>query len=175
MGEIPRRPRDAEGATSPEPLRHHGPGGPGVSGDCGTADDRGGVRWPHAAVAPTAPARRRPMEFAQRHIGPSRPEQDHMLAAIGYGSLDELVAAALPPGIAAHDALALPAPLTEPEALAELRRLAGRNEVRTSMIGLGYYGTVTPAVIRRSLLENPAWYTAYTPYTVVPGLPGVSS
>jgi glycine dehydrogenase len=104
------------------------------------------------------------MEFAQRHIGPSRAEQDHMLAAIGYGSLDELVAAALPPGIAAHDDLALPAPLTEPEALAELRRLAGRNEVRTSMIGLGYYGTVTPAVIRRSLLENPAWYTAYTPY-----------
>src|SRR6202034_2120446 len=60
--------------------------------------------------------------------------------------------------------LSLPAPLSEAEALAELRRMAGRNQVLTSMIGLGYYGTVTPAVIRRNLLENPAWYTAYTPY-----------
>ena len=104
------------------------------------------------------------MEFAQRHIGPSAPEQDQMLAAIGYGSLDELIAAALPPGLAGQGELALPPPLSEPEALAELRELAGRNQVLTSMIGLGYYGTVTPAVIRRNLLENPAWYTAYTPY-----------
>ena len=104
------------------------------------------------------------MEFAQRHIGPAEPEQDRMLAAIGYESLDDLVAAALPPGLAGQAELALPPPLSEPEALAELRRLAGRNQVLTSMIGLGYYGTVTPAVIRRNLLENPAWYTAYTPY-----------
>ncbi len=104
------------------------------------------------------------MDFAQRHIGPSGPEQDQMLAAIGYGSLDELIAAALPGGLAAPGELALPPPLSEPEALAELRRLAARNQVLTSMIGLGYYGTVTPAVIRRNLLENPAWYTAYTPY-----------
>ncbi len=104
------------------------------------------------------------MEFAQRHIGPSAPEQDQMLAAIGYGSLDELVAAALPPGLAGQRELALPPPLSEPEALARLGELADRNQVLTSMIGLGYYGTVTPAVIRRNLLENPAWYTAYTPY-----------
>ncbi len=104
------------------------------------------------------------MNFAQRHIGPSQPEQDQMLAAVGYGSLDELTSAALPAGIAEAAQLTLPPPLSETGALAELRRLAGRNEVLTSMIGLGYYGTVTPAVIRRNLLENPAWYTAYTPY-----------
>jgi glycine dehydrogenase len=104
------------------------------------------------------------MNFAQRHIGPSEPEQHQMLAAIGFGSLDELVGAALPAGIATTAQLQLPPPLTEAEALAELRRLAARNKVGVSMIGLGYYGTVTPAVIRRNLLENPAWYTAYTPY-----------
>ena len=104
------------------------------------------------------------MNFAQRHIGPSKPEQDRMLAAVGYGSLDELTGAALPAGLATTAALRLPPPLSEAGALAELRRLAGQNQVLTSMIGLGYYGTVTPAVIRRNLLENPAWYTAYTPY-----------
>jgi glycine dehydrogenase len=104
------------------------------------------------------------MDFADRHIGPSAADQDCMLKAIGYGSLDELTTMALPPPIAADRALSLPGPLSEDEALAELRRLAGRNTVATSMIGLGYYGTYTPAVIRRNVLENPAWYTAYTPY-----------
>src|SRR5207247_2702568 len=76
-----------------------------------------------------------------------------------------LTAAALPPALAGTGAnpLNLPAPLSEAEAKAELRRLAGRNTVLTSMIGLGYYPTITPAVIRRNVLENPAWYTAYTP------------
>src|SRR5580692_1985464 len=104
------------------------------------------------------------MKFAQRHIGPSDDDQAQMLKSVGYASLDELTSAALPAGLAADRELNLPGPLTEEEALAELRRLAGRNQVLTSMIGLGYYGTVTPAVIRRNLLENPAWYTAYTPY-----------
>src|SRR5690348_2824834 len=104
------------------------------------------------------------MDFARRHIGPSASQAQDMLAAVGYGSLDELTAAALPAQIAAGRELSLPAPLSESEALAELRRLAARNQVRTSMIGLGYYDTITPAVIRRSVLENPAWYTAYTPY-----------
>jgi glycine dehydrogenase len=104
------------------------------------------------------------MDFAQRHIGPSPSGRDQMLAAIGYPSLDELTAAALPAGLASGAPLQLPDPLSESEALAELRRMASRNQVLTSMIGLGYYGTVTPAVIRRNLLENPAWYTAYTPY-----------
>ncbi len=104
------------------------------------------------------------MDFADRHIGPSAADQDCMLKAVGYGSLDELTTAALPRPIAAAGALSLPGPLSEDQALAELRRLAARNTVATSMIGLGYYGTHTPAVIRRNVLENPAWYTAYTPY-----------
>ena len=103
------------------------------------------------------------MEFARRHIGPAPDEQQRMLSAVGYASLDELTEAALP---ASADAapLDLPPALTEEAALAELRRLAGRNQVLISMIGLGYYGTITPAVIRRNVLENPGWYTAYTPY-----------
>jgi len=103
------------------------------------------------------------MNFAQRHIGPSEDDQAQMLKAVGHASLDDLTSAALPPGLADRE-LSLPGPLTEEQALAELRRLAARNQVLASMIGLGYYGTVTPAVIRRNVLENPAWYTAYTPY-----------
>jgi glycine dehydrogenase len=103
--------------------------------------------------------------FANRHIGPSAEDQRAMLAALGYQSLDDLLAAALPAGTRPPASLsALPAPLTEPEVLAELRRIAARNQVRVSMIGLGYYDTITPAVIRRNVLEDPAWYTAYTPY-----------
>jgi glycine dehydrogenase len=104
------------------------------------------------------------MDFAQRHIGPDGDGTQAMLAAVGYASLDDLTQAALPPGLAAGGPLDLPGPLSEAEALAELRRIAARNHVLTPMIGLGYYGTVTPAVIRRNVLENPAWYTAYTPY-----------
>ena len=108
-------------------------------------------------------------DFAARHIGPDEAAQQHMLASLGYSSLDELTSAALPEGTEPPIHLpsplhCLPAPLTETEALAELRRMADRNHVLTSMIGLGYYGTITPAVIRRNVLENPAWYTAYTPY-----------
>jgi glycine dehydrogenase len=103
--------------------------------------------------------------FAARHIGPSEADQRAMLATLGYDTLDELLSAALPPGAVAPASLAaLPAPRTEGEALAELRRLAARNTVRVSMIGLGFHGTITPPVIRRNVLENPAWYTAYTPY-----------
>ncbi len=88
-----------------------------------------------------------------------------MLAAVDCASLDELTAAALPPGLAASGGgLALPPALSETDALAEMRRMAAANQVLTSMIGLGYYGTITPAVIRRNVLENPGWYTAYTPY-----------
>jgi glycine dehydrogenase len=104
------------------------------------------------------------VNFAQRHIGPSQDERRHMLAATGFTSLDELTTTALPAGIATDRELSLPAPLSEDGALAELRRIAAKNQVLTSMIGLGYYGTFTPAVIRRNVLENPAWYTAYTPY-----------
>jgi glycine dehydrogenase len=103
--------------------------------------------------------------FAARHIGPSEDDQRAMLATLGYASLDELLAAALPAYARPPASLAaLPQPRSEQEALADLRRLAARNTVRVSMIGLGYYDTITPAVIRRNVLEDPAWYTAYTPY-----------
>jgi len=105
------------------------------------------------------------MDFASRHIGPSSAEQDHMLGTLGYATLDELTTAALPPVLGADASLAgLPAALSETQALQRLRGLAAKNQVLTSMIGLGYHGTITPAVIRRNVLENPAWYTAYTPY-----------
>lgn len=104
------------------------------------------------------------MTFASRHIGPSPDEQTHMLKAIGLSSLDALMDAAIPEVIRWHGELDLPAAASEEEAIAELRAIAGRNTVTTSMIGLGYYGTFTPAVVRRNVLENPAWYTAYTPY-----------
>ncbi|MFQ6142704.1 aminomethyl-transferring glycine dehydrogenase [Streptomyces seoulensis] len=102
--------------------------------------------------------------FEQRHIGPGHEAQAKMLAQVGYGSLDELTAAAVPDVIKNADALDLPGARTEAEVLAELRSLADRNQVLGSMIGLGYYGTFTPPVILRNVMENPAWYTAYTPY-----------
>jgi glycine dehydrogenase len=102
--------------------------------------------------------------FAGRHIGPDAEAQAKMLAQVGYGSLDELTAAAVPDTIKSAQALRLPAARTEAEVLAELRALADRNQVLHPMIGLGYYGTFTPPVILRNVMENPAWYTAYTPY-----------
>jgi glycine cleavage system P protein (glycine dehydrogenase) len=101
--------------------------------------------------------------FAGRHIGTSAEDQAAMLAAVGYGSIEELVAAAVPGSVADRD-LDLPAAADEATVLAELRALAARNTTAVSMIGLGYSDTVTPPVIRRNILENPAWYTAYTPY-----------
>ena len=102
--------------------------------------------------------------FESRHIGPSASQQAEMLQFVGYESLDALMAAAVPRGIRSATQMALPAPLSETEALATLRGLADRNNPGISMIGLGYHPTVTPAVIRRNVLEDPSWYTAYTPY-----------
>ncbi|HEY0718132.1 MAG TPA: aminomethyl-transferring glycine dehydrogenase [Streptosporangiaceae bacterium] len=108
------------------------------------------------------------VEFARRHIGPSADEQQRMLEIVGYATLDDLTEAALPPSAASGPLDLPPAQFglarSETGAQAELRRMAAENQVLTSMIGLGYYGTVTPAVIRRNVLENPGWYTAYTPY-----------
>ncbi|MEV1012573.1 aminomethyl-transferring glycine dehydrogenase [Micromonospora sp. NPDC049801] len=103
-------------------------------------------------------------QFATRHIGPGPDDERRMLEVVGHDSIDELMDAAIPEVIRWHGTLDLPDAATEAEAIAELRALAARNTVAVSMIGLGYHGTHTPAVIRRNVLEDPAWYTAYTPY-----------
>jgi glycine dehydrogenase len=105
-----------------------------------------------------------PMSFANRHIGPSSDDVDVMLATIGVTSLDELLAQTLPQGIRQGRPLKLPSALSEWEALEKAREFAARNDLMTSLIGQGYYGTILPPVIQRNILENPAWYTAYTPY-----------
>ena len=102
--------------------------------------------------------------FLERHIGPNDAEIAHMLRTVGYDSLDAMTDAIVPASIKSPGPLALPEPVTEEEALAKIRALAGRNRVFRSFIGQGYYGTHTPKVILRNILENPAWYTAYTPY-----------
>jgi len=102
--------------------------------------------------------------FSARHIGPQAEDREKMLAALGLSSLEELVNQSLPQSIRSSKPLDLPPALSESETLAELRELANRNRALTSMIGLGYHGTITPSVIRRNVLESPAWYTAYTPY-----------
>jgi glycine dehydrogenase len=102
--------------------------------------------------------------FVSRHIGPQADERDTMLAALGLTTLDELVDASMPKAIRVDAALDLPPALSESEVLTQLQQLAGQNNPLTAMIGLGYHGTITPSVIRRNVLEDPAWYTAYTPY-----------
>lgn len=104
--------------------------------------------------------------FANRHIGTDETAQRTMLEALGYASVDALVAAAVPASIhaAPREDSPIPRAATEAEALGELRALASRNRVSRSLLGLGYYDTFTPAVIARNVFENPAWYTAYTPY-----------
>ena len=103
--------------------------------------------------------------FSERHIGvDDGPDRQQMLELLGYPDLDALIDEAVPASIRSQLALSLPPAATETEVAAELRALADRNTVLTSMIGLGYYDTITPPVIRRNVLESPAWYTAYTPY-----------
>ncbi|WP_234356177.1 aminomethyl-transferring glycine dehydrogenase [Blastococcus sp. Marseille-P5729] len=102
--------------------------------------------------------------FERRHIGPDAADVERMLQTVGIDSLDALVDAAVPSGIRIAERLSLPEALTEPEAILALRSLAAQNKLTRSMIGLGYYGTHVPAVIKRNVLESPAWYTAYTPY-----------
>ncbi|WP_369134877.1 aminomethyl-transferring glycine dehydrogenase [Modestobacter sp. I12A-02662] len=102
--------------------------------------------------------------FAARHIGPRAGETEAMLEVVGHASLASLADACVPEGVRDRTPLDLPAAADEATVLAELRERAAANEVFTSMIGLGYSGTITPAVIQRNVLENPAWYTAYTPY-----------
>ena len=103
-------------------------------------------------------------EFIARHVGPSTEDQQQMLSALGCGNLQELTEQVVPEAIAMTEDLAIVDGCTEAQALAELREIASHNKVFKSFIGQGYYGTITPNVIQRNILENPAWYTAYTPY-----------
>lgn len=106
-----------------------------------------------------------PYDFAnRRHIGPSPAEMAQMLDVVGVDSLDALIEETVPPSIRQAEPLDWGLALSEQAALHKMRVVAGRNKVFTSLIGQGYYDTVTPPVIQRNILENPAWYTAYTPY-----------
>ena len=104
------------------------------------------------------------VDFVSRHIGPRDHDIDTMVSALGFGSLEELVSQAVPADIRSERELDIEAAPSEGAVTAELRELGARNTVVTSMVGLGYYNTATPPVVRRNLLKNPAWYTSYTPY-----------
>ena len=116
------------------------------------------------STRPLAPAVPEAESFVQRHVGPSPEEQQAMLRALGYDTLDAFVDAAVPASIRLGRPLALGPARTEHDVLAELRGVAGRNQVWRSYLGMGYHGTLVPPVIQRNVLENPGWYTAYTPY-----------
>jgi glycine dehydrogenase len=103
-------------------------------------------------------------DFVRRHVGPSGEEQEGMLKVLGYETLDALVDAAVPGSVRSLGTLDLPPAVSEYEVLDDLRRLAASNTIAEPLIGLGYSSTITPGVIRRNVLESPAWYTAYTPY-----------
>jgi len=118
----------------------------------------------NAMNAPFKPTGEAATSFVHRHIGPSSCEIDAMLETVSAKSLAALIGETLPASIHQKAPLDLGRALSETEALAHMTELAEQNEVFTSLIGQGYSGTVLPAVIQRNILENPAWYTAYTPY-----------
>ena len=103
-------------------------------------------------------------DFIRRHIGPSEDQQTQMLNDLGLSSLDELIRQVVPDSILLRGDNNLPEPCSEQQALNELKDIASHNIVKRSLIGQGYYGTITPPVIQRNVFENPAWYTSYTPY-----------
>src|SRR5438067_10571199 len=102
--------------------------------------------------------------FQDRHIGPSPEDQTAMLATLGYDSLDAFIDAVVPEDIRLRSALRVPAAISEQEALERLRQLAAQNQIFRSYLGMGYHHCFTPTVIQRNVLENPGWYTAFTPY-----------
>ena len=104
------------------------------------------------------------MPFAERHIGPRQEDMAAMLSVVGVNSLDELIDKVVPSDIRLKQPLQTGAPMSEAEFLAELKEIASKNEIFTHYIGMGYYNTITPGVILRNIMENPGWYTAYTPY-----------
>ena len=103
-------------------------------------------------------------QFVARHIGPPRTDINHMLAAIGFDDLEQMTKAIVPSNILMSSDMALAPAMNEESLLSHMRGLAAENTVCTSLIGQGYYGTITPPVLLRNILENPGWYTAYTPY-----------
>ena len=103
-------------------------------------------------------------DFIRRHIGPDRTQIDEMVNELGLSELENIIEHAVPDSIIVKEALSLTNTISEREVITRLRKLRGRNQVFTSMIGMGYHGTIMPAAIKRNVLENPAWYTAYTPY-----------
>ncbi len=103
-------------------------------------------------------------QFLERHIGPRAEDVEEMLKVIGVKSVDELIGQTVPESIRLKEPLDLPAPLSEDEFLTRIKAVAGRNKLYRTFIGQGYYDTIAPAVIVRNILENPAWYTSYTPY-----------
>lgn len=105
-----------------------------------------------------------PAEFIARHLGITAADETHMLGVVGSASRRALVDGIVPRSIARSSAMAIPPPVSEAAALKQLKAMAAKNQVFKSFIGQGYYGTLTPGVILRNILENPAWYTAYTPY-----------
>ena len=115
-------------------------------------------------VKQTGPALAGFESFVPRHIGPSPADAEKMVAAIGFSSLDDLIDATIPEKIRFRKGLDLGPGKAEQEVLAEFRAMAARNKLYRSFIGMGYSDTVTPPVIQRNIIENPAWYTAYTPY-----------
>ena len=132
-------------------------------------DDSGGTNQPDtgsggSSLRPTLHELTDPHAFAGRHIGPDDAERAKMLATLGYPTLDDLIDAVVPESIRLREPLDLPAAMGESEMLTHLRTIAALNWPMTSLIGMGYSGTITPPVILRNVLENPAWYTAYTPY-----------
>ena len=104
------------------------------------------------------------MSFQKRHIGPSDSEMREMLTYLGFSSIDELIQSTIPNDILSKDDLSVGPELSEFEFLKKIKLLAEKNRVVKTFIGMGYYGTITPPVILRNILENPGWYTAYTPY-----------
>ena len=106
----------------------------------------------------------RSIEFIQRHIGPSEDDQNKMLSYLGHSSMEEFINKIVPQKIIETKNLKLTSSVSENDALTKLKSIAKQNKVFKSYIGMGYYGTYTPNVILRNILENPGWYTAYTPY-----------
>ena len=164
-----RRDEAPKGQFLPGTSQAPGPRGPGNSeapsgvteGEANRSTDQRSLRCrttPRLAELDAA------MPFVDRHIGLRPDDVATMLERLGFDSLDELMAAAVPGGIRSADELDLPGPLTEEATARELRALAAANRPGEAMIGLGYHATITPPVIRRNVLEDPSWYTAYTPY-----------